>query len=154
MRRSDVRLALESEEDLFVELSRMAVEESASRIGFDEEAVRTTFHKYLDAADPTVFFCDTPTGVSGFLLATINAYRFSPSIFTTQEVLFVRPDKRGTRAAALLVAELVRWSDMLGAKEITGGNDNGLFSDQTARLLERFGFERVGIFMRRSAPGG
>jgi GNAT superfamily N-acetyltransferase len=144
-----VRLALESEEDIFVELSRAAVEESASHIPFVADAVRETFKQYLDTANPTIFFAEQRGDVVGFLLATMSGYRFSDGFYTTQEVMFVRPDKRGTRAAALLVRELVRWSDQLGALEITGGNDNNLFTEQTARLLGHFGFERVGIFMRR-----
>lgn len=144
-----VRLALDDEEDTFVALSKMAVEESARHVGFEEDRVRETFRKYLDTANPTIFFVDDRHDIVGFLLATMSQYRFASSLFTTQEVLFVRPDKRGTRAAALLVGELVRWSERLGAVEITGGNDNGLLTEKTARLLEHFGFERVGIFLRR-----
>lgn len=150
-----VRLALESDLERFVELSRLAVEESAPHVGFDADVVRQTFHRYLYTANPTIFLIDDNREVPAFLLATMSQYRFFPSLFTTQEVLFVHPAKRGTQAAALLVGELVRWSERLGAVEITGGNDNGLFSEKTARLLEHFGFERVGIFMRRrSAVSG
>ncbi len=144
-----VRLALESEEDVFVEMSRLAVLESARHVGFSEERVRATFQKYLAKAHPTIFVVDDRRDVIGFLMATISAYTFADGHYTTQEVLFVRPDKRGTRAAVLLVKELVRWSEQLKALEITGGNDNGLFTDTIERLLQSQGFERVGVFMRR-----
>jgi hypothetical protein len=45
--------------------------------------------------------------------------------------------------------ELIRWSKMLGAVEITGGNDNSYKSERTAKFLKHFGFEQVGFFMRR-----
>jgi L-amino acid N-acyltransferase YncA len=148
-----VRLALESDEDTFVEISRLAVEESAPHVGFEPEVVRETFKNYLDTASPTIWLLDDNRKVIGFLLATLSQYRFSRSLFTTQEVLWIDPAKRRTQAAALLVRNLVEWSTLLGAAEITGGNDNGLFSENTARLLERFGFERVGIFMRCRVNG-
>lgn len=144
-----VRLAIEADEDAFVELARLAVAESARHVGFNEDRVRRTFHGYLDEAHPTIFVAERRRELIGFLMATMSEYTFADGLFTTQEVLFVRPDLRGTRAAAYLLDEFTRWSDRLGALENTGGNDNGLFTEQTARLLERRGFERVGLFMRR-----
>jgi GNAT superfamily N-acetyltransferase len=148
-----VRLALETEEDVYVELARLAVEESARDVGFNPDKVRQTFHRYLTQAHPTIYLVEQNREPIGFLNATISEYTFADGIYTTQEVMFVRPDKRGTRAAALLVREFNRWSDMLGAVESTGGNDNALFTEQTARLLEKNGFERVGLFMRRRGAG-
>jgi hypothetical protein len=50
--------------------------------------------------------------------------------------------------------ELVRWSKMLGANEITGGNDNSYKSERTSKFLSHFGFETVGFFMRRMMTDG
>jgi GNAT superfamily N-acetyltransferase len=63
--------------------------------------------------------------------------------------LFVKPEKRGTRAATLLTRQLIEWAEIIGAQEIVGGNDNEFNSERTARFLEHFGFRRVGIAMRR-----
>lgn len=149
-----VRLAVESDEDAYVELCRQGAAESHRHLGFNPDKVRATFRGYLEKAHPTIFVVDHHRELLGFLNATISEYAFTDGLYTTQEVLFVRPDKRGTRAAVLLAGELVRWSDMLGALEITGGNDNGLFTENTARLLEHFGFKRVGIFMVRDGRAG
>jgi GNAT superfamily N-acetyltransferase len=148
-----VRLALETEEDAYVELARQAVDESARHVGFNPGRVRATFHSYLDTAHPTIFVVEQNRELIGFMNATISEYTFADGIFTTQEVMFIRPDKRGTRAAASLVRHFTAWSDRLGAVENTGGNDNALFTEQTARLLEKNGFERVGLFMRRRGVG-
>lgn len=144
-----VRLAIEDDEDEYVELARLAVEESARHVGFSADRVRATFHAYLDEANPTIFVVEDRRRIVGFLNATISAYTFADGQYTTQEVMFVQPEKRGTRAAALLVREFIRWSDRLGALENTGGNDNGLFTEKTSRLLSKFGFGHVGHFMRR-----
>lgn len=144
-----VRLALDDEEDEYVELARQAVAESARHVPFSADRVRETFRSYLADAHPTIFVVEHERRLIGFLNATISTYTFADGHYTTQEVLFVTPEKRGTRAAALLLREFVQWSDRLGALENTGGNDNGLFTEQTSRLLMKFGFEHVGHFMRR-----
>jgi L-amino acid N-acyltransferase YncA len=146
-----VRLALEGERDKVVELCRQAVAESVRGIEPDVAIIGETFDTYLASADPTFFVVDQHHEPIAFLMATISSYPFAAGIYTTQQVMFVRPDKRGTRAAALLLKELIAWSLRLGAKEITGGNNNGLYTERTARLLEKHGFERTGVFMRR--PG-
>lgn len=137
------------EEDVFVELARLTVAESYPDQVFSEERTRETFQRYLKTAHPTFFFADQDGRVVGVLQATISGYDFADGIFTTLCGTFVHPDKRGTRAAALLLSAFTRWSDQLGAIESTGGNDNNLTTERTTRLLGHFGFEPVGTFVRR-----
>ncbi|MFY9292827.1 MAG: GNAT family N-acetyltransferase [Methylorubrum rhodinum] len=146
------RIPTADERDVVVDLCVAAVEESVREIAPERALIEATYQEYLDTANPTFFVVEDRREIVAFLLCSLSTYRFAPGVYATQEVIYVRPDRRGTRAAALLVQELCAWSDRLGAREITGGNDNGLFSEQTAKLLGRFGFERVGLFMRR--PGG
>lgn len=148
------RLALDEEEDIFVEMAKAAAAESTPHLPTSEARIRRTFQRYLRIGNPTIFFADHRRDIAGFLIATMSDYRHVDGLYTTQEVLFVRPEKRGTRAAVVLMRELVRWSEMLGALEITGGNDNALTSERTARFLAHFGFERVGFFMRRVIANG
>jgi GNAT superfamily N-acetyltransferase len=127
----------------------MAAAENAPYLTFNEAKVWATFASYLERAHPTIFVAEADREVIGLLNATISEYNFADGFYTTQEVLFVRPDKRGSRAAALLLREFTRWSDMLGALENTGGNDNAILTERTTKFLKRFGFEHVGSFMRR-----
>lgn len=146
-----VRLALESDADAIVEMARTNMEQTRPTLTFDEGRCRATIASYLRHASPTIWVAEDKAGdTTGFLVADFYEYRAASGIFTTQEVLFVRPDKRGTRAATILMKELVAWSEMLGAKEILGGNDNEFNSERTARFLEHFGFKRVGFSMRRA----
>jgi hypothetical protein len=144
-----IRLALAEEEDLFVELAKLMIVESYPHLTFNEEITRATFRRYLETAHPTFLFADRDGEVIGVLQATISGYDFADGIFTTLCGTFIHPDKRGTRAAALLVSEFTRWSDALGAVESTGGNDNKLTTGRTTRFLGLFGFEPVGTFVRR-----
>lgn len=144
-----VRLPTADEEDVFVELAKLVVAESYPDQVFSESQARETFQRYLSTAHPTFFFCEDKGRVIGVLQASISAYDFADGLFTTLCGTFVHPDKRGSRAAALLLSEFCQWSDRIGAIESTGGNDNALTTERTTRLLGRFGFKPVGNFVRR-----
>lgn len=146
-----VRLAIESDRPALRKMCCDAVIESVRGIAPDPAIIDETIDASFATAEPTFFVVERQRELVGFMMCSIGSYAFASGIFTTQQVMFVRPDMRGTRAAALLIRNLIAWSTRLGAKEITGGNNNGLYTEQTARLLEKHGFERVGVFMRR--PG-
>ena len=135
-------------------MARANIEETRPEIGFDEGKCVNSFYQSLDTANPTVWVADGKTGVVGFLLATISDYRASTGQFAIQEVLYVKPANRGSRAATLLMRELISWSEMLGVKEIVGGNDNAFNSERTAKFLGHYGFEKVGYAMRRVVSNG
>lgn len=142
-----VRLAMPEDEDEIVEMARTNSETRPTLV-FNEERTRKTFRSYLDRASPTFWVAYSGPEVLGFLCAEFYEHRAFDGLFTAQEVLFVKPEKRGTRAATLLMRELISWSKLLGANEIVGGNDNATNSDRTAKFLSHFGFEKVGHAMR------
>lgn len=143
-----VRLALEHEEDLIVEMARINMQ-TRPTLTFSEARCRETFRSYIRDASPTIWVAEDKSGVVGMLVADFYLHRAANGLFTTQEVLFVKPERRGGRAAALLMKQLIDWSLELGANEIVGGNDNEFNSEQTARFLGKFGFQRVGHAMRK-----
>lgn len=138
------RLALETEADDVVEMGRLNCEETLPGEVFDPDHAYSRFYQYIDTASPTIWVVDHFRKPIGFLMADFGCFDHKPGFFTTQRVLFVRPEHRGTRAAVLLMKELVAWSKMLGASEIRGGSDNRFNVDRTAKFLEHFGFEKVG----------
>lgn len=143
-----VRLALEGDTEAIVAMARVNMQ-TRPTLTFNEARCRKTIRNYLDFADPTIFIADDKGAAVGFLVCNFYEHRAADGHTATQEVLFVRPGKRGTRAAALLMKQLISWAEMIGANEIIGGNDNEFNSDRTARFLEHFGFKRVGYSMRR-----
>lgn len=144
-----VRLALEDEEDRIVEMARINMA-TRPTMTFSEARCRQTFRDYIREASPTIWVAEDKNGMAGMLVADFYLHRAATGIFTSQEVLFVKPERRGGRAAALLMKALIDWSREIGANEIVGGNDNEFNSEQTAKFLGRFGFERVGYAMRKA----
>jgi GNAT superfamily N-acetyltransferase len=143
------RLAMPEDEEAIVRLTMQDLGETLPHHQPDEAVVRRTFKHSIESGDPTIFVVEQDRHVIGFLLALLNGYAFTTGVYTVQEVLYVQPDKRGTRAAALLMDAFLAWSDRLGAKEVIGGNSNGLYSERTRKFLERFGFEMAGYSMKR-----
>lgn len=142
-----VRLAMPFDEDEIIEMARVNAETMPTLV-FNEGRARRAFRQYLETALPTFWVAHDGPEVFGFLCASFYEHRAFDGLFTVQEVLFVKPEKRGTRAATLLMRELISWSKNLGANEIVGGNDNAFNSDRTAKFLSHFGFEKVGHAMR------
>lgn len=145
----EVRLGTINDAEIVCEMARRNIEETRPDMEFDLDRCHRSYVSYLETAEPTIFVCEDKGQVIGFTLSSLNAYRAATGLYTTQEVLYVVPEKRGSRAAVLLMKNLIAWSQMLGAKEIIGGNDNQFKSDRTARFLSHFGFEEVGTAMRR-----
>ena len=143
-----VRFAEKRDMEAIVEMAR-ANAESRPNLTFNETRTRAAVVDYLTSAKPTFWVVEDKDDVIGFLCADFLIYRAFDGLFTVQEVIYVKPEKRGTRAATLLMKTLISWSEYLGAKEIIGGVDNEQNIDRTAKFLSHFGFKKVGYAMRK-----
>jgi GNAT superfamily N-acetyltransferase len=149
-----VRLALDDEEHEFIRMVLANIEETAPGEPYSLDVLRATFRSYLEKATPTLFFVEDKGKIVGLLGAYICLFDYRDGLYTTQRILYVSPENRGTRAAVLLVKELIRWSKSLGAVKIDGGNDNSFKSDRTASFLEHFGFENIGHYLTLNLERG
>ncbi len=143
-----IRLAMPWDMAEVVELARLQVEETHTHLDFRPDLVEDTFRSAIKKGDPALWVAEDKSGLIGFLWARIYEYAFSSGIFVSQEVLFVRPDKRGTRAAVKLIDEYKSWGDTVGAREILFGISNGRQPDRVAKLFQRKGAELVGHHLR------
>ena len=149
------RLALQTDEDAVVALARMQVEETLPHLDFDEGITRNTFRDSIQYAHPTIFVAEENREVVGYLMALMHGYAMAAGVYVAQEVLYVRPDKRGTRAAVKLIDIFVQWGETVGAKEISFGISNKFQPERTARLFQlRTGAEQVGIYLKRVTKHG
>ena len=139
------RLATEADRVEFLRLGRSHAAEFVADLGFDDEIAGQTFQAYIDTAEPTIFVVGDSGRLSGYLLAHIHGYSFTSGVFVSQELIYVVPDKRGTRAAARLIRAFIQWGEALNAKQIFFGISNNFQPERTARLFEHFGAQRVGF---------
>lgn len=144
-----VRLALRSDTDAIVEMARINASHIRRPHTFVADKVRGVVDDYIATANPTLWVCEERRECVGFAKGVISEYDYCDGIYTTLQVIFVRPEKRGSRAALLLLREFLAWSDRLGAVENTAGSDNEFQTERTARFLGKFGFRRVGTVLSR-----
>ncbi|SEG64999.1 GNAT family N-acetyltransferase [Bosea lathyri] len=148
-----VRLALREDEDAVIEMATANARETMPGEPIDADVMHERFQEYLDTSFPTAFVVQDNGRLVGLLVADTGSYDHRTGFFVLQKVLYVSPDKRGTRAAVLLANELISYATRMGAVEIVGGNDNDFQSERTARFMERFGFRRVGFMMSKRLDG-
>jgi len=137
------------EEDDFVRMGVANLEETMPGEPYSVEKLRQTFQKSIATAQPTIWFVEHQRKPIGFMMSYMLEFDYRDGLYTTQRVIYVSPENRGTRAAVLLAKELLRWSTSLGASKIEGGNDNSFKSERTAGFLEHFGFERCGYHLTK-----
>lgn len=117
----------------------------------DRATMRGTFVRAIHDADPTLFVDVEGDEVVGFIACGIRRHAFAAGVFTTQELWYVRPDKRGTRAAARLLKQFISWSEMLQATDMLFGVPYGIEAERAARLIERLtGARRCGVMLRKA----
>jgi GNAT superfamily N-acetyltransferase len=142
------RIVMPEDKEDVLEMARMQVEETLPHLDFDREVTENTFDQSIKHADPTIFVCEYDGKAIGYLLALLEGYAFTRGLFCVQEVIFVRPEHRGSRAAMHLTKEFIAWAEDRGARETIFGIANGFQPERTARFFEHFGAEQVGFFLK------
>ena len=145
------RLRRPEDEEAVVDLARIQTAETHPHLRFDEARSRATFRRAIVLADPIIFVVEDDDGaVIGVLQALLCPYAWHAGFFVSQEVLSVRPDRRGTRAAAMLIQIFSEWAASMDAEEVFTGVTNGRKIIKYAKFMDRlFGFKPCGIVMRR-----
>lgn len=79
---------------------------------------------------------------------------FSPVKEIGDLCFFVKPDKRGTRAALILLEYAHEWAATTGAEVIRLGVTTGIRDEAVTRFLVKNGYQPVGQLMERVVPQG
>lgn len=90
-----------------------------------------------------LFVVEDGDNVVGMLAATIRETWFGPEPFASEELFYVIPEYRGTRAAFLLMKAYMSWAEEQGVKHIRAGVATG-GAPGAERLYEHFGMQRMG----------
>lgn len=143
-----VRLAAEGDTDALLFLAEMQVTETLAHLPFDRALAAQTLRRILCGDGEILWVAENAGQIVGFLWATLNGYSFCTGVFISQEVIYVRPDKRGTRAAVQLLREYISWGRIVGATEILFGISNGKHPERAAKLFAHLGAEKVGYHFR------
>lgn len=91
----------------------------------------------------TLLVVEDDDKIVGMLAAVIKETWFGPESFASEELFYVIPEYRGTRAAFLLMKAYMSWAKEQGIKHIRAGVATG-GAPGAERLYEHFGMHRMG----------
>ena len=91
----------------------------------------------------TMFVVEEEGQVVGMLAANVRETWFGPESFASEELFYVIPEYRGTRAAFLLMKAFMSWAEEQGFKHVRAGVATG-GAPGAERLYEHFGMHRMG----------
>ncbi len=135
--------------DDLVLMGRVLAAENGPHLDFEPEEVIQTCQLILNDVDREManFFLvykeDEPVG---FIFAVCGKYIFNKQRYAQQELLFIRPAFRGTRAFLMLLRAFEEWARLRGAVEIWTG---AAHSKSLENILPRIGYPKVGSYHKK-----
>lgn len=84
--------------------------------------------------------------VGGIVCATTRDW-FSDQLIAFEQVFYVKPEYRATRAAIQLIDAFVEWAKSMNADRVQCGTTTGIQTKGCLRLYERFGFREYGTLL-------
>lgn len=135
-------------------LGRAMVAELRPSLTYDGTRAEANFNRALARGNPHVMVVEDAGRIVGFMVAAALEYAACSGFYIEQQLFYVRPDKRGSRAAAVLFAGFIRWAESIKPEEVFAGVAWGRRSAAAARWLGRFGFEPAGQQIMRRQMGG
>ena len=110
-------------------------------ITLDPEKTLHGANAYINSG--TMFVVDDGSQIVGMMAGCKRDPWFSQEQYASEELLYVSPEYRGTRAAYLLLKAFMGWAESEGVSHIRAGVSTGT-GDSAERLYEHFGMKRMG----------
>lgn len=146
------RLALETDRPTLHALARMHTAEKAPHLVYSPERAEATFQRYLTTGNPVFWVVEAQRQVVGYATGVLADNAFTDGFSASLDVIFVRPDMRGTRASAELISAFTTWAARLCPNDtfltMANGDSGRNNSPAMARFLKRFGFRPAGSVFR------
>jgi hypothetical protein len=144
--KSRVRPAAESDIDEMVAMLRIQHVSSSFRdISFHEPKVRALFRHAIAAGDHACLVYERAGGgLNGMLVGFVMQHFFSLETMASDLFVFVRPEARGSIAAARLWSAFRHWALAAGAVTLRFGTIGGEAPERTRRFYTGLGMTEVG----------
>ena len=128
---------------------RMHEESQYSVLEFAPEAVAAVCYQIIDNEDMLGLVAIEGQTVVGMFSARVSTYLYGGELIANDDLLYVSPEYRGSRAFYLLIKEYDNWAWLKGAKMTFLSQTSGVGVETVNNLYARLGFSQVGgIFAR------
>lgn len=106
---------------------------------------------YTMRASPQDFCMVAHTGDTcyGFLVASIGQYDFCDATYVFDRMLYVAPDRRGSKCARMLIDALEEWARERNVTRIVMGITTGVHTRTTERLYNKLGYDTFGVLTKK-----
>lgn len=132
-----------------VAMGKVFVAENGAHLNYDEEEVRATCDLVLNDMDRehfNIFLVYKDHEALGFIFASCGKYLFNKQRYAQQELLFVRPAYRHTRAFLKLIKSFEEWARLRSSVEIWMGSAH---SKTLGNILPKIGYPEVGTYHKK-----
>lgn len=146
------RLALDTDREALRRLGRAHTAEVRPNDVWSDERADATFDRYLADGNPVFYVVEWKRQVIGYWSATVIENPFTSGVFVNLDLLYVMPEKRGSRAAAVLVKSYDEWINRIKpSDEYVHLTDN--IQSSLSKIVERIGFRPLGVTWARVDRG-
>ena len=133
------------------ELDRLSIETAAQMIGEEPEYSRLAARllagyiaKVIRSNDHAVVLHQGPSGIDGIFIGMLVQQFFTFETTAMDVLFYVRPERRGSRAAVRLFRAFKAWARSSGAKAIQVGTMTGIDPSRTAKFYRGMGLNEIG----------
>lgn len=152
-----IRPAIEADRlALFKLAAAMHSETDFAGLQFDPAMALDGLGRWVHSSEGLMLVAADAGEVFGMLAATLRRPWFSPEIVVSEDLFFVRQDKRGGRCAYLLMRAFVQAAQAAGARHLRAGIATGDAGQPADRLYRHFGMRLVGgsysLYFDRKQP--
>ena len=133
----------------------MHKESAYAFLPYDRDKVRTLILAYIEDTETRCgLIAESEGTIIGMIGGYLIEYYFCDERLTCDELLFVKPDRRGGLAAVRLIGGLQKWAAGRGATELCLSISTDVRSEYTGRFYERLGFTHVGGIYKKCLNRG
>ena len=94
-----------------------------------------------------IFLVEHQEQIIGGFVGRMGGDWFNDIKIAFDDVLYVAPEFRKSRAAYMLIQAFIRWAQLMGADRIQCGTTTGVESAACIRLYKHFGFTEYGTVL-------
>jgi GNAT superfamily N-acetyltransferase len=110
----------------------------------DDRKLAGYIAKAIGSSDHAVLLHEGPSGLDGIYIGMLVQQFFTFEITAMDVLFYVRPARRGSRAAVRLFRAFKAWAKSSGAKAIQTGTMTGIDPARTAKFYRGMGLNEIG----------
>lgn len=113
---------------------------------FDADALRLNLKNVVNGQG-AIFVVEDQDDIAGGIVCLMSKDWFNNDVIAFEQVFYIKPAYRTSRASFLLLDAFIAWSKHMGASRIQCGTTTGINTRGCIRLYEHFGFTKYGTVL-------